>query len=88
MGWAAEMTDGQGDGLGMRKCRKVNAAEQMSWKCTQEGKRGSTQKTQTVGSKSLKSLVKIISIIIVKSCIFRMSQWFGFVSHHAFELHQ
>ncbi len=30
------MTDGQRDGLGMRKCRKVNAAEQMSWKCTRE----------------------------------------------------
>lgn len=88
MGWAAEMTDGQGDGLGMRKCRKVNAAEQMSWKCTQEGKRGSTRKTQTVGSRSLKSLVKIIRIIIVKSCIFRMSQYLVLSLSHAFELHE
>lgn len=74
MGWAAEMTDGQGDGQGTRKCRRVNAAEQMSWKCMRGGKRGSTQKTQTVGSRSLKSLVEISSIIIVKSCMFGMSQ--------------
>lgn len=88
MGWAAEMTDGQGDGLGMRKCRKVNAAEQMSWKCTQEGKRGSTPKTQTVGSRSLKSLVEIISMIIVKSCFFRMSQCLVLSLSQAFKLNE
>ncbi len=38
------MTDGQRDGLGMRKCRKVNAAEQMSWKCTREERRGEGQR--------------------------------------------
>lgn len=70
MGWAAEMTDRRRDGLGMRKCRKVNAAEQMSWKCRRVGKRGSMRKTQTVGSRSRKSLVKIIGRIIVKSWIF------------------
>ncbi len=59
------MTDGQRDGLGMRKCRKVNAAEQMSWKCTRVGRRGSTWKTQTVGSRSLRPLVRMLLTFVV-----------------------